>query len=129
MSEPFVPMEDVAKHFSISVSTVRTWIREKHIPEDAYIKVGSSVKPIYRFRISDVESALTSSKQEVRPQETELGLGELSKAEVDQIISDTNNDGFETVSKLMNALDEDEEAMDNIQALESGYEYDLDEDQ
>jgi len=64
MSESFVPIEDVAKHFSVSISTVRTWIRQKHIPEDAYIKVGSSVKPIYRFRISDVESALTSSKKE-----------------------------------------------------------------
>tara|TARA_R110000772_G_scaffold44731_2_gene102814 strand:+ start:1327 stop:1626 length:300 start_codon:yes stop_codon:yes gene_type:complete len=99
MSEPFVPMEDVAKHFSISVSTVRTWIREKHIPEDAYIKVGSSVKPIYRFRISDVESALTLSRyKEVT-------------ASTDQEVA------------------EEEEAMNNIQSLESGYEYDLDEDQ
>ena len=99
MSEPFVPMEDVAKHFSISVSTVRTWIREKHIPEDAYIKVGSLVKPIYRFRISDVESALTLSRyKEVT-------------ASTDQEVA------------------EEEEAMNNIQSLESGYEYDLDEDQ
>ena len=71
MSESFVPIEDIAKHFSVSVSTVRAWVRQKHIPEDTYIKVGSSVKPIYRFRISDVESALTSSKQEVRSQEIE----------------------------------------------------------
>tara|TARA_R110000824_G_scaffold31369_1_gene102250 strand:- start:247 stop:645 length:399 start_codon:yes stop_codon:yes gene_type:complete len=132
MSESFVPIEDVAKHFSVSVSTVRAWVRQKHIPEDTYIKVGSSVKPIYRFRISDVESALTSSKQEVSlALHTPVGseLGELSKAEVDQIIADTNNNGFETVSELMNALDEEEEAMNNIQALESSYEYDLDEDQ
>ena len=99
MSESFVPMEDVAKHFSVSISTVRTWIRQKHIPEDAYIKVGSSVKPIYRFRISDVESALTSSKT--------------AKKSFDEDVYQTRRD----------------EIMNNIQALESGYEYDLDDDQ
>ena len=67
MSESFVPIEDVAKHFSVSVSTVRAWVRQKHIPEDTYIKIGST----YRFRVSDVESALTSSKKEVRSQEIE----------------------------------------------------------
>ena len=55
MSESFVPIEDLAKHFSVSISTVRAWVRQKHIPEDTYIKVGST----YRFRVSDVESALT----------------------------------------------------------------------
>ena len=60
MSELFVPIEDIAKHFSVSISTVRAWVRQKHIPEDTYIKIGST----YRFRVSDVESALTSSKKE-----------------------------------------------------------------
>tara|TARA_R110000796_G_scaffold45938_2_gene111154 strand:- start:18 stop:356 length:339 start_codon:yes stop_codon:yes gene_type:complete len=112
MSEPFVPMEDVAKHFSISVSTVRTWIREKHIPEDAYIKVGSSVKPIYRFRISDVESALTLS----RYKEVTASLDTKSFIETAQEVAEEEEE-------------EEEEAMNNIQSLESGYEYDLDEDQ
>ncbi len=67
MSESFVPIEDIAKHFSVSISTVRAWVRQKHIPEDTYIKIGST----YRFRVSDVESALTSSKREVRSQEIE----------------------------------------------------------
>ena len=38
MNEPFVPIEDVAKHFSVSVSTVRAWVRQKHIPEDTFMK-------------------------------------------------------------------------------------------
>lgn len=67
MSESFVPIEDIAKHFSVSISTVRAWVRQKYIPEDTYIKIGST----YRFRVSDVESALTSSKKEVRSQEIE----------------------------------------------------------
>ena len=68
MSESFVPIEDIAKHFSVSISTVRAWVRQKHIPEDTYIKIGST----YRFRVSDVESALTQvrvAEQEISPQE------------------------------------------------------------
>ena len=68
MSESFVPIEDIAKHFSVSISTVRAWVRQKHIPEDTYIKIGST----YRFRVSDVESALTQvrvAEQEISPEE------------------------------------------------------------
>ena len=43
MNEPFVPIEDVAKHFSVSISTVRAWVRQKHIPEDAYFKIGKTL--------------------------------------------------------------------------------------
>ena len=95
MSESFVPIEDIAKHFSVSISTVRAWVRQKHIPEDTYIKIGST----YRFRVSDVESALTSSKT--------------AKKSFDEDVYQTRRD----------------EIMNNIQALESGYEYDLDDDQ
>jgi len=61
MNEPFVSIDDIAKHFSVSVSTVRAWIRQKHIPEDTYVKIGKT----YRFRVGDVTSSLTkvSSKR------------------------------------------------------------------
>jgi excisionase family DNA binding protein len=103
MSESFVPIEDIAKHFSVSISTVRAWVRQKHIPEDTYIKIGST----YRFRVSDVESALTLS----RYKEVTASLDTKSFIETAQEVA------------------EEEEAMNNIQALESSYEYDLDEDQ
>jgi|TARA_R110000803_G_scaffold129012_2_gene196359 excisionase family DNA binding protein len=54
MSEPFVPIEELSKHFSVSISTIRSWIRQKHIPKSAYLKVGNT----YRFRLSDVTEAL-----------------------------------------------------------------------
>jgi len=49
--EAFVPIETVAKHFSVSVSTVRAWIRQDLVPS---LKVGG----VYRFRLSEVEEAL-----------------------------------------------------------------------
>ena len=55
MTGPFVPIEDLSKHFSVSVSTIRAWVRQGHIPKDTYIKVGNT----YRFSIDDVSTALT----------------------------------------------------------------------
>jgi transposase len=28
--EPYVPIESVAKHFSVSISTIRAWVRQSH---------------------------------------------------------------------------------------------------
>ena len=56
-NEPFVPIEELAKHFTVSVSTIRSWIRGGHIPTDTYFKVGNT----YRFSVSAVSNALTSA--------------------------------------------------------------------
>ena len=60
MNGPFVPIEDLSKHFSVSVSTIRAWVRQGHIPKNTYIKVGNT----YRFSISDVSSALTNQHED-----------------------------------------------------------------
>ena len=51
MDEPFVPIEGVAKHFAVSISTVRMWIRQGLIPA---LKIGG----VYRFKLSEVEEAM-----------------------------------------------------------------------
>lgn len=51
MDEPFVPIEDVSKHFAVSISTVRAWIRQGLVPA---LKIGG----VYRFKLSEVEQAL-----------------------------------------------------------------------
>ena len=55
MAEPFVPIEDVAKHFAVSISTIRAWIRQGHIPRKTYVKIGNT----YRFKLPAVDAALT----------------------------------------------------------------------
>jgi len=49
--EIFVAIDDVAKYFAVSVSTVRAWIRQGLIPA---LKLGG----VYRFKLSEVEEAL-----------------------------------------------------------------------
>ena len=57
-SPKYVPIEDVAKYFSVSISTIRAWVRQNQIPKDTYIKVGNT----YRFCVDDMANALTKAK-------------------------------------------------------------------
>lgn len=66
MNGPFVPIDDIAKHFSVSVSTIRTWVRQGHIPKDTYIKVGNT----YRFSLPDVCDALAGEPRSKAKQAT-----------------------------------------------------------
>tara|TARA_R100001510_G_scaffold10247_2_gene7859 strand:- start:4980 stop:5237 length:258 start_codon:yes stop_codon:yes gene_type:complete len=54
--EQLVPIEDVAKHFNVSVSTARKWVRDAVIPNNVYIRVGKT----HRFSLPDVTKALMS---------------------------------------------------------------------
>ena len=61
MEPKYVPIEDVAKHFSVSVSSIRAWVRQEQIPQETYIRVGNT----YRFCIPDISEALTGKKYEI----------------------------------------------------------------
>lgn len=50
----YVTIQDVADHFLVSVSTVRSWIRTKALPPEAYLQVGNT----YRFKLPTVEKYL-----------------------------------------------------------------------
>ena len=73
MAEPFVQIEDVAKHFAVSISTIRAWLRQGHIPKDTYVKLGNT----YRFKLPALEAALTNKAKKEEgthnvPKETQL---------------------------------------------------------
>jgi|TARA_R100001530_G_scaffold105292_1_gene73466 excisionase family DNA binding protein len=59
-SDKYLPIEDLANHLSVTVSTIRGWVRKGHIPPDCYLKVG---KRTYRFNIPAVVEALKHSNQ------------------------------------------------------------------
>ena len=61
---PYVNIGKVADYFQVSVSTIRKWVTNKSIPEDTYIKVGE----VYRFRLDDVEAALTHNTKKGQDQ-------------------------------------------------------------
>jgi excisionase family DNA binding protein len=66
MESPYVAIEDLAKYFAVSVSTVRAWVRQEIIPKDTYIKIGAT----YRFNVGAVDAALTGKPQEAVNTET-----------------------------------------------------------
>jgi len=56
LTRQLATIEELAKHFRVSVSTVRAWLRNGHIPEHTYVSVGHT----YRFKIPLVEAAMLS---------------------------------------------------------------------
>ena len=74
MSEPLQPIEELAKQLTVSVSSVRVWLRSGYIPSETYIKVNNT----YRFDVPKVIEALkqqpkteteTETVEEPTPQE------------------------------------------------------------
>tara|TARA_B110000483_G_scaffold222253_1_gene279054 strand:+ start:3085 stop:3318 length:234 start_codon:yes stop_codon:yes gene_type:complete len=59
---PYVNINKVADYFKVSVSTIRKWVHSGQIPADTYINIGE----VYRFRLDDVEAALTAASKEAQ---------------------------------------------------------------
>lgn len=62
--EPYVSLEDVAKYFAVSASTVRIWTRKNKVP---HIRAGG----VFRYKLSEVEKSLREAdkKPEVDPRQ------------------------------------------------------------
>jgi excisionase family DNA binding protein len=74
VEEKYVTIEDVAKHYSVSISTVRAWMRNDIIPT---LKIAN----VYRFKLSAVDAALKTysenkekQEQQKDPRQLELDL-------------------------------------------------------
>lgn len=66
----FVTIDDVAKHFKVSVSTVRAWVRQGHIATWAYVKLGNT----YRFNLPKVVECLFPAADAPQQSSTNQGL-------------------------------------------------------
>lgn len=60
MENHYSNIEQVAEHYQVSISTVRSWIRGGTIP---FIRVGG----MYRFRMSEVDAAFVASTRGILP--------------------------------------------------------------
>jgi excisionase family DNA binding protein len=63
MNDQYVSIEDVAKYYRVSVSTVRTWIRTDKLTSNDFLKLGNT----YRFKIADVDAALRRRSADETP--------------------------------------------------------------
>jgi len=71
MNQEYVKIGDVAKEFSVSVSTIRKWLREDKIPRNTYIKAGRT----YRFNLEAVTTALRGGPLTLEQTTLARGLG------------------------------------------------------
>ena len=116
MQRRFVPIEDVARYFSVSISTIRAWVRQDRIPSDTYIKVGNT----YRFSIPKVEDALLSADAPEKDADDNDELGE-AQLELD----------FESDLPIEETSSDDDELLDIVEdawAIDPTEDLDFDED-
>jgi excisionase family DNA binding protein len=59
MAAEYATIRGVAGYFSVSVSTIRNWVRAGVIPPSTYIKVGDT----YRFSLAKIEEALKTASE------------------------------------------------------------------
>jgi len=94
MDAKYVPIENVAEYFSVSISTIRAWVRQDRIPQNTYTKVGNT----YRFCIPEISEALThreEAPEEVEDKVVPIMRGPVTTEEPGQVIN-------------LNLLDEDQ---------------------
>lgn len=79
---PMVTIETLAKYFAVSISTVRSWLRQEYIPKEAYLKIGAT----YRFDLQKVIDALTKHEDEKKkntPEQMSLPLDSAPNPDID----------------------------------------------
>ena len=81
---PFVTIESLAQYFHVSVSTIRAWVRQGHIPETTYIKLGNT----YRFNRDQVADALTLMQKEAELE----GATVTATGVVGSVVASSNSD-------------------------------------
>lgn len=64
MNDQYVSIDEVAKYYSVSVSTVRSWIRSGKLTASDFLKLGNT----YRFKLADVDAALRRVSVEATPE-------------------------------------------------------------
>jgi excisionase family DNA binding protein len=100
----YVPIKEVAKHFSVSVSTVRTWIRENVIPDSTYIKLGTT----YRFNLDAVTKAFKDLQADAE-KGSEVESDSSIEEEPDAGSSESNEDTYEDAKTPINLNPEEDE--------------------
>lgn len=56
--ESYSTIEDLARHYRVSISTIRAWMRTGVIPPQSYLKAGRT----FRFLLSEVDAAIRANQ-------------------------------------------------------------------
>ena len=78
MTGPYVPIEELANHFSVSISTIRAWVRQGSIPN--------------RFCIGEVTQALTAQAEAAKATVTPIGVEIVSATQAEPINVNLDDD-------------------------------------
>ena len=79
MRPELVSIDDLAKTLAVSVSTIRTWLKDGAIPRQTYIRVGNT----YRFELEEVISALKQTSTRENEKKLPESFQDLDQSTID----------------------------------------------
>ncbi len=79
MSGPYVPVQEVAKHFNVHEQSIRLWRDNGHIPRNTYIQAGST----YRYNLEAIIQHLTGQRANAQSDEVVGVFGVETSVDID----------------------------------------------
>lgn len=104
MNKTYMNFEELSRYLGVTITTLRSWVRNGSIPRETYIQAGQT----YRFHVEDVEAhlrGLRTAKPEKEEPVAEAVEEAVPEVESDEVVETVYGDEPETVFDI--DLDED----------------------
>ena len=104
MNKTYMNFEELSRYLGVTITTLRSWVRNGSIPRETYIQAGQT----YRFHVEDVEAhlrGLRTAKPEQEEPVAEAVEEAVPEVESDEVVETVYGDEPEAVFDI--DLDED----------------------
>ena len=104
MNKTYMNFEELSRYLGVTITTLRSWVRNGSIPRETYIQAGQT----YRFHVEDVEAhlrGLRTAKPEQEEPVVEAVEEAVPEVESDEVVETVYGDEPEAVFDI--DLDED----------------------
>lgn len=100
MNKTYMNFEELSRYLGVTITTLRSWVRNGSIPRETYIQAGQT----YRFHVEDVEAHLRGLRT-AKPEQEEAVEEAVPEVESDEVVETVYGDEPEAVFDI--DLDED----------------------
>lgn len=90
MNKTYMNFEELSRYLGVTITTLRSWVRNGSIPRETYIQAGQT----YRFHVEDVEAHLRGLRTAKPKQEevVEEAVEEAVEEVVEEVVPEVESD-------------------------------------
>lgn len=86
MNKTYMNFEELSRYLGVTITTLRSWVRNGSIPRETYIQAGQT----YRFHVEDVEAHLRGLRT-AKPKQEEV-VEEAVEEVVEEVVPEVESD-------------------------------------